>query len=72
MPLTQETLTMHNSFISSHMSFDFDLKQPEIEQSLFDRVDEQCKTMKQEFDEKISVSISTKPEKKGVFFLLLM
>ncbi|KAI9275090.1 hypothetical protein EDC94DRAFT_579538 [Helicostylum pulchrum] len=53
-PLTQETLTMHNSFISSHMSFDFDLKQPEIEQSLFDRVDEQCKTMKQEFDEKIS------------------
>lgn len=54
------------------MSFDFDLKQPEIEQSLFDRVDEQCKTMKQEFDEKISVSISTKPEKKGVFFLLLM
>lgn len=67
MPLTQETLAMHNSFISSHMSFDFDLKQPENEQLLLDRVTEQCKTMKQEIDEKISVSIST-----TTFFLLLM
>ncbi|KAI8091887.1 hypothetical protein BDF21DRAFT_410446 [Thamnidium elegans] len=53
MPLTQEALAIHNSFISSQ-SFDFDLKQPEIEQLLLDRVDEQCKTMKHEFDEKIS------------------
>lgn len=57
-PLTQEALAMHNSFISSQEPFEFDptrTEEQELEQSLLDKVEEQCKTMKQEFEEKISV-----------------
>lgn len=67
MPLTEEVLAIHNSVVPPFQPFDYEeqleVEEEEeeekmdhvLEQSLLDRVDEKCKIMQQEFDEKLKV-----------------
>jgi hypothetical protein len=54
MPLTEQVLAIHNSMIPPLKPFEFE-DSSVVEQTLLDRVDERCKNITLEFDEKITV-----------------
>lgn len=54
MPLTEQILAIHNRSTTPLSTFEYPYNSI-VEQSLLDKVDERCKNMTQEFDEKITV-----------------
>jgi hypothetical protein len=57
MPLTEQALAIHNSII---LQYPIPVEEEEeyLEQSLFDKVNERCNDIQQDFEEKIKVKCS--------------
>lgn len=64
MPLTEQVLAIHNRTIGSFRPLEY-TENPRAEQNFMERIDERCKNMTQEFDEKITVKLKAIGIKKG-------